>query len=395
MTTRIGLALGHDAVRAVVVRRHHVVWAAEAAVEPNAVIAEAVAALLDAAPVRRFPRAILSVAVGAHASQLKLAAGLPDVQDAGTLAAIIKESAASFFLKNGVPLVTTGTQPVSSGIALAGAIDGPSVELVRDICWSRRWQLGFIAPLPVALIHGVLDSAFSWTDARVVTDVGRSDGTIESIRTRSASGAEPGAAPQPVPALATLGEGAVRYADAYGAALLEGPQALALDALAAGVWTTREARRRLVAPVLALALAIVAFALSPLGASRAARRAQARLATVQANEWRAVASATQQLDRLSAILTTVQGFSVSRSPATPVAGALARALPEGSTLLSLELSDEQGQISVLTPNPAAVVAAVQRLPGARSAELVGAVRRDASAAREAQRVTVRWRRGRA
>ena len=395
MSTRIGLALGRDAVRAVVVRRHHVVWAVEAAVEPGAALADVVSALLDSAPVRPFARPSLSVAVGAYAAQLRLVAGLPDGLDPLTLTAVIRESAGSFFLKNGVPLVTTGIRLVGTGVALAGAIDGPCVELVRDICWSRRWQLGFIAPAPVALINGVLDSAFSWTDGGVVTDVGHADHTIETIRTRAASATDPGAAPQPVPALAALGEGAIRYADAYGAAVLEGPEALARDALTAGVWTTREARRRLAAPVLVLAMAIVAFTLSPLGASRAASRAQARLATVGANEWRAVESATQQLDRLSAMLTDVRGFSETRATATPVAGALAHVLPEGSTLLSLELSDDQGQIVVLTSSPAAILAAVQRLPGARSAELVGTVRRDASAAREAQRVTVRWRRGRA
>src|SRR5881296_3715873 len=86
MTTRIGLALARDAVRAVAVRRRRILWAAEAPLEPGAALDAAIRSLLAAAPVPRFPRPVLSAAIGPQASQVRLVAGLPDIQDSETLA---------------------------------------------------------------------------------------------------------------------------------------------------------------------------------------------------------------------------------------------------------------------------------------------------------------------
>jgi hypothetical protein len=105
-----------------------------------------------------------------------------------------------------------------------------------------------------------------------------------------------------------------------------------------------------------------------------------------------VLSTLAQLDRVSAILEDTRRFAASRSPVTPLLDELARALPEGSVLVSFELGDEQGQLVALSSNAATVLAAVERLPGARSVELMGPVQREAATGREVQRVTVRWRR---
>jgi len=393
MRTRIGLALARDAVRAVAVRRHQVVWAAEAPLEPGAPLHTVIESLLSAAPVRRFPRPSVSAAVGPHASQVRLVTGLPDAQDAQTLAAIIRENPGSFFLKNGMPLITTGVRPAGAGAALAAAIDEPCVAAIRDACRTGRWRLAFIAPTAIALAGALEDRSFTWTDGTVVVDITRSEDVIDSVRTRPLCAAEPAATPlRPVPALATFGETAVRYADAYGAAVMEAPPALGLDALAAGAWSPSEARRRLLLPSLLLAVGIGSFVLSPIAAFRAASRARARLAAVRDDQRQTVLSTLAQLDRVSAILEDTRRFAASRSPVTPLLDELARALPEGSVLVSFELGDEQGQFVAMSSNAATVLAAVERLPGARSVELMGPVQREAATGREVQRVTVRWRR---
>ena len=394
MTTRIGLALARDAVRAVAVRRRRILWAAEAPLEPGAALDAAIRSLLAAAPVPRFPRPVLSAAIGPQASQVRLVAGLPDIQDSETLAAFIREGAASFFLKNGERLITSVARSAGVGVALAAAIDEPCVEVVRDVCRARGWRFGFIAPVPVALAHALTEQFFTWTDGAVVLEVTRSEGSIESVRTRPTCAAESTfTPPQPVPELASLGADALRYADAYGAAASEAVPALALDAAAAGFWTESEARRRLVLPGLVLVVGVAAVLLSPLAAAWSASRAEARVARVRADQWQAVVSALAQLDRVTAILQDFHGFAESRSSVTRVLGELTRALPQGSVLVSLELGDTQGQIVALSSNPAAVLAAVERLPGARSVELVGPVRRETVAASEVQRVAVSWRRG--
>jgi hypothetical protein len=279
-------------------------------------------------------------------------------------------------------------------VALAGAIEEPCIAAVRQACAANRWRLRFVAPTPVVLVHAFEDGSFTWTDGAVIVEVNRAGATIDSVRTRPMCVAEPPSdSPRPVPALARFGEHAVRYADAYGAAVLETRPLISLDGLAAGVWTTNETRKRMLLPSLLLTLGIASIALSPLGAYWAAGRARTRLNSVRADQKQAVATALAQLDHVTAVLEATRRFQDSRAPVTPTIGALAHELPDGSILVSLELGDDNAQLVALSSNPTAVLAAVERLPGARAVELVGPVRREAVNGREVQRLTVRWRRG--
>jgi hypothetical protein len=394
MRTRIGLALASDAVRAVAVRKQRIVWAAEAPLEAGASIRPVIEALLRLAPVRRFPRPVLSVAVGLHASQVKVLTGFPGVLDDATLTALIRENTGSFFLKNGVPLVTTRTRLMSTGVALGGAIEEPCVQTLRDICKALGWRLESIAPTPSVLVHVLTDASFAWADGPLLVEVTRSSDSIECVRTRLRSATEPlPAEPQPVPGLATLGEGAVRYADAYGAAVVESPAALGIESRATVAWSPIEARKRLLPPALLLAFGLASFLASPLGSVWAGDRARARLAAVRPDQKQVVVSTLARLDSVDAILEGSRRFAASRALVIPTFGGLVQGLPDGCILVSLELGDQQGSLTALCPTPAAVLAAVERLPGARAAEMVGAARRETVAGRQVQRVTVRWRRG--
>jgi hypothetical protein len=100
-----------------------------------------------------------------------------------------------------------------------------------------------------------------------------------------------------------------------------------------------------------------------------------------------------ELDLATRLLKDMNAFAASRSSTTRTLGELATALPDASAIVSLELADSTGQIIVLTANPPAVLAAIERLPGARAVEVVGPLRSERVAAGEVQRVTVRWHRG--
>lgn len=392
MRTRVGVALSRDAIRAVAVRRNRIVWAAEATVERGAPLEAAISSLLTKAPLPRFPRPILNAAVGPHASQVRLVAGLPEAPGTAAAGAIIREHTASFFLKDGVPLITTNVQPTTKTEAFAAAIDGPYVDAVLRVCRARHLQLGFIAPSAVCLPRAFEDRSFVWVDDNFVVDVSHIDGSLETIRTRplSAAGSVESTSFRLAPPLSALGNNASRFADAYGVAATEAVPTLALDSVTAGFWSWESTRRRLTPPAVLFAAGVMAIALSPLSAVWAGQRAQVRLSRIRDDQVQTVVSTLDMLDRTTAIIGEVHGFASKRRDITNLLGALAAGLPAGTTVVSLELTDSLCQLGALSPNSADVLSAVRQIPGARSVELLGPVQHETMAGREIQRVTVRW-----
>jgi len=394
MRTRVGVALSRDAIRAVAIRRNRIVWAAEVPLEHGAALPSVLESLLAAAPLPRFPTPVLSAGVGPHASQVRPVMGLPESSDDTTASAVVRENVSSFFLKDGVPLVTTRVQSTSHNQLLAAAIDQPCVDAVRHACHVRGWRLRFIAPTAACLGHAFTEPSFAWVDGGCVVEMTHTDGTLESIRTRRASAVESTpSSPQLTSRLAALGENAARFADAYGVAATDTLPALALDSSAAGFWTWQEIRRRLLPPGIMLALGVVALVMSPLSAIWAGHRAQGRLAQVREDQVQTVVSTLDVLDRTSALLEEVHAFATTRPKVTIMLDALTRNLPQGSVVLNLDLTDTQWQIVVLSQSSAAVLVALGRLPGARSVELVGSVERQTVAGHEMQRITARWSEG--
>ncbi len=279
MRTLVGLAVGLDDVRAVAVRRGTVTWAAEAPLENGQALADAIGLLLAEAPVRRWPRPVLAAGIGPHASQVRLIAGLPDIEDPETLGAVVREGAGSFFLKNGVPLLVTRVRPASPGTAMAAAIDRPCVEAIREACKRRGWRWAGVAPAAIVLPAALDDEHFAWTDGRVVLEVKHSHRQVESVRTRTIESAGlPGDPLHLVPALAALGDQGARYAVAYGAAMLQEQEPLALSPLSEGVRTRADVLRRRVeaihppwSPVARRHRGSARFPLRRLGGSAASR----------------------------------------------------------------------------------------------------------------------------
>lgn len=392
MRVRIGLGVARDAIRAVALRGGRIVWAAEAEVpsEGEDALASTIAALLADAPGHRWPRTIVAAAVGPHASQVRLVAGLPEVLDAETLAAVVREGAAAFFLKNGAPLVTTGVRPVAPGVAWAAALDESCLAAIRDACRMRRWRLDLVAPTAVVLPLALEGESHSWVDGPVLVELTWRDGRLESARTRVAALSQQPAAPQARP-VAALGDRAARYADAYGAALLDRGEALAVDPLAQSAGPLGDLRRRLRAPAIVTLAAAALMLVSPLAAVWVGRRAERRAAEVRPQQWDAIVTATEQLDRVTQVLDDVRRFAESRRTAAILLGRVTEAFPDGSALASFALNDDQAQVMVLTSQPQAVVAALERLPDVASAETLGSAIRQVVADRPFDRVTIRLR----
>jgi hypothetical protein len=390
MRARVGLAVSRDAVRAVALRDERVVWAGEAPLGSPDELPQTIDRLLDQASLPRWPRPLLSAAVGPHCAQVKRLAGLPETSDAATLASIIRESVGTFFLKNGITLVTTGVRPVGAGSAVAAAIEQSCVDAIHAACRARGLRAGPIAPTAVALTRATADAAFQWNDGSLTVEVRHTDAGVESVRTRPAQSADGSPPLTPVPGLATLGADAVRYADAYGAAALDALEPLAVHAVVSPWLTLVQSRRPLAVGGALLALALVSVALSPLAAVWAGKRATARLEQVRPGRWQVISGALTQLDGVSGLLRDAQAFADARASASRLLGELTRVLPEGTALLSFDWTADRGEAVVLTPNAGATLAAMRRLPGVSAAELVGSVSNQSAGGRELQRVTVRF-----
>ena len=391
MTVRVGLAVSADAIRAVALTRRGIFWRHEVVREPETSLASGIDALLAAAPIPRWPRPVLAAAIGPHASQVKSLSRLPPVDDPTLLAALVRESASAFFLRNGSPLVTTGIRSSSTGEVLAGAIDLPYVETIRDVCRARGWRLGPIAPVAVALPFAFEDTGFAWNDGHLMLDVVSADRALTSVRCRKWNNAAASTtAATPVPELAAVGDDSVKYADAYGAAQLDAAEPLVVDLIAHQLLGVREIWRPLFAPAAVLLAALVALAAAPLYTIWSARSAETRIAAIRPGRWHVVTAALGELDEVTRVLTDLKRFSDSRGNMFELSGQLARRLPVGSAIVSMDVNSDGGQIVTLTSRPDEVLAAVRATPGITKADLVEAGQVPMSGA--ARQVTVRFTR---
>ncbi len=396
MTTRIGLAVGRGAVRAVMVRDYQVVWAGEVPLPSYDALQATVTALLATTPPRRWLRPVVHAAIGPHGAQVRHLVGLPEITDADALSAIVRQAVGTYFLKNGVPLVTTRVQPAGAGAALAAALDRPCVEAIRAACRVQGWRVGPIAPTAVALTRSLTGPSFRWSDGPLTIEVWCSEaGLLDVVRTRPARAEDlDETALAPVPALASLGADALRFADAFGAAAIDSREPLAVQPDGFEFRRMALPRRSLTLGGAMLATAVALIGLSPLAAKWAGQRAVAHVGHLRPGRWQVISTSLAQLDRVSAILQQARSFADTRTSIGGLLGELARLLPDQSAVLGFEWLDgeRRGEITVVTTNPPAVLAAVRRLPGVATVELLGSISRQTVAGQDLQRVTIRFTR---
>lgn len=386
MSFSLGIAVGADRVRAVALKAGRIVAATEAEVGPGASLSTAVADLLAGVALPRFPRPKVAVALGPSLAQTRRISGLPPLEDGALLAQVIREGAAKFFLRNGVPLATTGVRVVEPGTVWASALDERTLRAVEAGCRSAGVRVDRFVPAVAVLGRGLADPHVLWPDGGVVAEVRLQDGELESVRRLSPGQAPGAAAPAAVPALARLGEHGWRFADAYGAASLPGYEPMVVRAAAAGQvpgWRMGVAGAALAA---AVAFAAVAPALRAMGAED---EAVARIAAVQ-DRRRAASDTERELARVTDALAEAAAFDARRYSPTLLLADLTAALPAGSALVAFRADTAAGSVVVLAPRAAVVVQPLERVPGIVSPEIVGPVTRESIAGRELERVAVRF-----
>ncbi|HEU0013976.1 MAG TPA: hypothetical protein VFQ45_09850 [Longimicrobium sp.] len=388
MSTSLGIAVGDGSVRAVVLRGGRIAAANETALESGDTLADAVAELLAGAPLPRYPRPRVVLAVGPSLAQTKRLSGLPPLDDARLLAQVVREGAGRFFLRNGAPLAVTGVRMVEPGTAWAAALDERTVRAVEAGCRAAGLRVDAAVPSVAVLGTALPVEQVLWPDGDVVAEVRMEDRELAAVR-RLPRGAAPAAAPIPViPALARLGDEAWRYADAYGAASLPAWEPMVVRPGGGGAGTVPRWRMALAGA--ALAASLVAMLTAPaLRAMGAEDRAAARIAAVQ-DRRRAAADTERELARVSAALAEGARFGADRYAATLLLADVTAALPAGTALVAFRADSTSGSIVALAPRAALVMRPLAKVPGIVAPEIVGPVTREATAGQELERVSIRF-----
>ena len=362
------------------------------------------------------PRVV--VAIGPSAVQLKRLTGLPPLTDAAALEALVREGAGRFFLRNGVPLITTGVRLVKPGTVWAAAFEAPVVDEVERACRTADLRLQAMVPTATALAHAMSPASSGeivvWTDGDVRTELTFSEGRVASVRRLpsersnerfnersdacNVSGSTGTGRPSPIGALEKLGERSLDFADAYGAARMaqrlgrDEPLILRAGSTALGSSRHKEPSRSRLVMVASVFLVAASSAVAgpALVAAHTAHDARARLRSMGEQVRRAERDETE-LSRVSRALAQVASFESSRRSATTLLGNLTRALPKEAALVALDVDTTGGTLVALGARASQVTTALEKVKEIASPEIVGPVTREAAGSREVERVTVRFR----
>jgi hypothetical protein len=388
----VGIAIGAERIRAVVVRGGRVAAATEAGLDPGEPLSGAVAEILAGAPLPRVPRPRVVVAIGPALSQTRRLAGLPPLDDARAVAQLVREGAGRFFLRNGHPLVTTGVRIDAPGAAWCAALDDETVRQAAAGVRAAGLRADVFVPAVAALAHAVGDGHVGWRDGDAVAEVELAGGAVTSVRRVPAAAAPHDDTAEPLEVatpLRVLGAEAWRFADAYGAAVMPEREPLVHRpgrATAARVPTWRLA----VAGAAAVLALIALLILPPLRAERAGDAASARLAQLHPRR-RAAAEAQHELDRATRALAEVSALGAVRWSPTRLLADVTRAMPAGAALVAFRADTASGSVVALAPRAASVLTALDRVDGISAPEISGPVTREPSPKGEVERVTVRFR----
>ena len=374
---RLGLGIGKRRVSAVLVDGGAVKWTASRPRSDDEPLAHAIVALLGACPRSRLRPPVVVAAVGPAAAQLKLVADLPPLTQPAAIAAVVREQASRFFLKNGVPLIFSGARATSPTSAWIAAFEEPVVRDVAAACHDAGFTLHVVTPTAVALQFATSAATVVWHDDDVELTVTYEGGA--PVHVRSSPGAE------------ACTEHAADMLDAAGAARVPRREPVILGGNVLRL-TQAPSRRRLVMAGVACAVAIIIALVTPVAASmRVEHAARVSDAAVRARV-RGAERDAKELGATTAALGALASFSQSRRSLTLLLAQLTRALPEGSALIAFQVdSAGAGYVVAIGAHAAAVVDAVERVPGLASPEIVGPVTRETTGGKQLDRVTIRFR----
>jgi hypothetical protein len=310
----------------------------------DAPLGDALTAFLARLPFGRLTRPRAIVALAPAFAQTKRLGGLPPLGDERVLAQTVREHVERFFLRDGIPLVTTSVRLDAEGRPWAAALQKTVVDTIVAACRTSRVRLS-----------GVV----------TVADVSR----------------------PALDALMSLGTEAPLFSAAYGAAITPGALTWRSEAHEEG----HVPRWRLLSAASAATLALVMAVLAPGLAARVAEHRTIIHAARIAGATHAAQRVAGDLAHVTSALGEVAAFERGGRPVTFLAVALARALPDGAALLALHVDSSGGSVVALAPRAAALLTRLEQVPHLAALEIVGPVTLETGSGHAVERVTIRFR----
>jgi hypothetical protein len=391
MTSRIGLGVGSDAVRAVLVRRDRIVWSYQTTIVELEGLRAAIVDTLRRVPRGRGRRRRLVAAVGPSLAQLKNVGGFPAASDR-ILSDAVAANSGRFFLRNGVPLRVTRLRRDSTEHAWIAAVETPVVEAIEGACREVRIRYDGAFPTLSVLQHALRPTGSRqpvvWIDSDVASTAIYESGRLQGAVRRSRDGPEE-SQPALVKPLANLGN-AWQLADAYAVTRADRRDALLLRPTA-DVAKTRRASiiRRSVLSGLCAASALAAVVAPGLQAARSRAIAAERLSQL-ATAQRQIVNPQQALTRVTRALERGAQFAEHRISLTTLLASMTQAMPPMTAVLNLRVDSTGGALTALSPHGAEVFAAVSQLPGIRGALITAPLTRETVEQAELERVSIRF-----
>jgi hypothetical protein len=297
------------------------------------------------------------------------------LQDPAALSSVVREGIGRFFLKNGVPLLTTEVSLIEPGTGWAAAFDALAVEEARRTCLDAGFIVRDIVPAAIALGQAAGNGELTWTDGSVQAQLAYRDRDLVAIRQLRVLHEDPTSGEEPpysrVP-LELLRECPMRYADAYGAALLcRGARPMLSIRERSGAGSGRRTRLLIAATVLCISV-IAALLAPPLLATRSAARARSRLAMISPQA-RQAHEVERELDQISKTLARVADIEAERPSFTLLLARITDALPAQTAIVAFEADSSKVTIVVLAPRSSQVTEALEKVSGVASPHIVGPI----------------------
>jgi hypothetical protein len=375
----IGVALGPDAIHAVLVRNGDRIWDARVPRDEECETAASLRELLRQAPSGRLRRSRVRVAVGAFASQFKRLAGVPGDAPGAEVARVLEANLTRFFLRNGEPVRVTAVE--REGDAWWGAaIESRVIAQVVVACGEVGLRLDGVAPSVVAIAADAPDGMSVLREGKRVLTIERRQGRFVSL---AAALQDPG------PGTDVTESYSLERA-AEGVARLPRAQSWLFDPAREKRTRQRRSWRRSVLAAFILGALIVAAAAPWLRASIELRVARMQLATLGTTAVAASADAAG-IQRALAAWERIETFEASRRSMLRALALVSGALPDSTAIVSLAVDDGGVHLVALAPRGADLVESLATLEGFDAPHLIGAVTRETLAGRELQRVALSLR----
>jgi hypothetical protein len=392
VTSRVGLGISRDSVRAVLVRNGRVIWTNEATIANHIDIRSAIEETLRSLPRSRGPRRRVLAAVGPSQAQLKRLTTVASTNDT-LLGEAVSANAGRFFLRNGVPWRVTCVRREHGGSAWIAAIEAPVAAAIEDACGSLRLRYKGAVPSLAVLQKSVVQAAESqtvfWQDTDVIGELTIEHGLMLRAA-RSAPNGDCPIGPPLVPSLRELNGSGWRLADAYAAALTDGHDALVLRPLADAVRQRRRSSvRRGVLVALCASIALSGLFAPGLMAERAQARGSARLAELAARQTE-VSAAQLALAQVTRALERGSEFANRRRRVLEFLAEVTERAPVTTAVLNLRVDSAGGTILALSPHGAELFAAVGQLPLVKGARITAQLTRETVESGELERVVLRF-----